>query len=373
MRHSVPAALVAILFAVQAAAQDGKDHKKKGGEKETAGSLADSADPVDEETSDDGRFTPKGKTGKLKPKKKTKKEAEIVEVPRKKINLFADILAIWGTPPEPDAQPIYDPSESVTGYGFVVGGTYDIDPSFSLGIRIPFSRADIDATRLADITLDGTSNALGNPDIMGEYRMKLSPGAYVPFEFGIAAPFAQGEPDPTSSNHPAVAKAMVNRSMDAGTGWHDSELYYVGRVPLKIGVGYLQQRLTWNVYAKTKLIAAPKIRGAMEVEELPLDNQSDVEKYEYNPVALRNITVAGAGWNPVAGLWLDAEVWLGINIFDELDRVSQATPPSAFQFAVEPGLGYDFKFLKLNISYIKPLGGRLQDIQGARLTAEMGF
>jgi len=374
MRHSVPAALVAILFAVQAAAQDGKDHKKKGGEKETAGSLADSADPVDEETSDDGRFTPKGKTGKLKPKTKKQKEAEIVEVPRKKFNLFADILAVWGTPPEPDAQPIYDASESVTAYGFVVGGSYDIKPNFTFGIRIPFSRANIDATRLFDITLDGSSNALGNPDFMGQYRIKLSPGAYVPIDFGVAAPFAQGDPDPTSSNHPAVAKAMVNRTMDAGTGWLDSELYYVGRVPVKIGVGYLQQRLTWNVYAKTKLVAAPKIRGALELEgDLPQPNNADVDEYQYNPVALRNITVVGAGYNPWAGLWLNADAWLGINIFDELDRISQATPPSAFQFVVEPGLGYDLDFLKLNISYIKPLGGRLQDIQGARLTAEMGF
>ncbi|HEU5075982.1 MAG TPA: hypothetical protein VFU02_17430, partial [Polyangiaceae bacterium] len=137
MRYSLPAALVAILFSVQAAAQDDDDDKgDKGDEKEgAAGSLADGSDPVDEETSEDGRFTPKGKTGKLKAKtKKKQKEEQIEEIPRKKINLFADLLAVWGTPPEPDGQPIYDKDESVTGYGFVIGGTYDIKPELSLGL-----------------------------------------------------------------------------------------------------------------------------------------------------------------------------------------------------------------------------------------------
>jgi len=371
MRYSLAAALVALSFTVQAAAQ-GKKNKKE----EAAGpSLAEGGDPVDEETSDDGRFTPKGKTGKLKEKTKKKtKEDKIEEIPRKKINVFADILAVWGTPPEPDAQPIYDKDESVTAFGFIIGGTYDIDPAFSLGLRIPYSRADFDATRMFSIPLEGSSGALGNPEIIGQYRMKLSPGVFVPIDFGLGAPFAQGDPDPTSANHPAAAKAMTNRTMDAGTGWHDSELYYVGRVPVKASVGYLRQRTTWNFHASTKLVAAPKIRGALELEgDLPQPNDADVEEYQYNPVALRNLTEVGAAWNPWAGLWIGLDAWLGINLIDEINRISAATPPSAFQWVLEPGLGYDLGFLKLNLSYIKPLGGRLEDIQGARLTGEMGF
>ncbi|HEU5076892.1 MAG TPA: hypothetical protein VFU02_22030, partial [Polyangiaceae bacterium] len=221
---------------------------------------------------------------------------------------------------------------------------------------------------------DGTSNALGNPEIIGQYRNKLSPGVFIPIDVGVGFPVAQGDPDPTSTDHPAAAKAMVNRTMDAGTGWHDSELYYVGRVPVKVGVGYLRQRVSWNFHASTKLVAAPKIRGELETEgDLPVDEGSDVEEYKYNPVALRNLTEVGAAWNPWAGIWIGLDAWLGINIIDEIERISPATPPSAFQWVLEPGLGYDFDFLKLNLSYIKPLGGRLEDIQGARLTAEMGF
>lgn len=372
MRYSLAAALVALSFSVQATAQGAKKNNKK----EPAGpSLAEGADPVDEETSDDGRFTPKGKTGKLKEKtkKKTKPE-QIEEIPRKKINVFADILAVWGTPPEPDAQPIYDKDENVTGFGFVIGGTYDLKPELSLGLRIPFTRADFQTTtRMYGIPFDGTANALGNPEVIAQYRKKLSPGVFVPIDVGLGIPFAQGDPDPTSIDHPAAAKAMANRSMDAGTGWHDSELYYVGRVPVKASIGYLRQRVTWNFHASTKLVAAPKIRGALEVEG-DLDTMvAEVEEYKYNPVALRNITEVGAAWNPWAGIWIGLDAWLGINIIDELERVSQATPPSAFQWVLEPGLGYDFEFLKVNLSYIKPLGGRLEDIQGARLTAEMGF
>lgn len=366
MRYSLPAALVAILFSVQAAAKD--DDKKK--EDAAAGSLADGHDPVDEETSDDGRFAPKGKTGKLKEKKKKEKEAKVEEIPRKKINLFADILYVWGTPPDVDKQATYSADESVKAYGFILGGTYDIDDKLSLGLRIPFSRADFDAERLDQIVFNGTSNALGNPEIIGQYRLKRAPGVFIPLDFGIGAPFAQGDPDPTSANHPAAAKAMTNRTMDAGTGWHDSELYYVGRVPVKVGVGYLRERVTWNVYANTKVVAAPKIRGALETED-PSDPET--REYNYNPVALRNVTAIGGAGNVIAGLWLGAESWLGINIIEEIDRVSDATPPSAFQFVVEPRLSYDFEFMKVGLSYIKPLGGRLRDIQGARLGVELGF
>ena len=372
MRYSLAALLVALTFTVQATAQGAKKKQK-----EPAGpSLAEGADPVDEETSDDGRFAPKGKTGKLKSKtKKKQKEEKIEEIPRKKINVFADILGVWGTPPEPDAQPIYDKNESVTAFGFVLGGTYDISPETSLGLRIPFSRATFkDTMRMYTIPLDGSSNALGNIELIGQYRIKLSPGEFVPIDFGVGLPVAQGDPDPTSTNHPAAAQAMTNRTMDAGTGWHDSELYYVGRVPVKVGAGYLLQRPTWNLHGGTKFVAAPKIRGALEIEgDLPQPNEADVREFKYNAVAVRNITEIGAGWNPWAGLWIGLDTWIGIDIIDEIERISDATPPSALNWVLEPGLGYDLEFLKLNLSYIKPIGGRLEDIQGARLTAEMGF
>src|SRR5688572_1096864 len=134
MRYSLAAALVALTFTVQATAQGAKKKQK-----EPAGpSMAEGSDPVDEETSDDGRFTPKGKTGKLKEKSKKKAKPDVIEeIPRKKINVFADILAVWGTPPDPDYQPIWNKDENVTAYGFVIGGTYDVKPEFSLGLRIP--------------------------------------------------------------------------------------------------------------------------------------------------------------------------------------------------------------------------------------------
>src|SRR5690606_27483405 len=48
MRHSLPAALVAILLSAQAAAQDEGEEKAEG-EGAPTGSLADGGDPVDEE------------------------------------------------------------------------------------------------------------------------------------------------------------------------------------------------------------------------------------------------------------------------------------------------------------------------------------
>ncbi len=377
MRHSLPAALVAILFSINAAAQDDDDGADGKGGGAVSGSLADGSDPVDTETSDEGRFTPKGKTGKLKEKKKKKQtEEKIEEIPRKQMSVFADLLGVFGTPPDPDRQTVADASEGdVTAYGLVLGGTYDLDPNFTLGLKIPLSRADFkDTVRMLDIPIDGTSNALGNPEVIGQYRMKQSPGVFVPINFGVGIPLGQGDPDPTTTDHPAAAKAMVNRTMDAGTGWHDSELYYVGRVPVSLGVGYVRQRVRWGVEADTKMIAAPKIRGQLEVEgDIPGGGNGEVESYEYNAVALRSVTTASVSGNPWKGLWLGLDAWLVIDIIHEIQRNSDATPPSKFQLVAEPMLGYHFDFMKLSLSYIKPLGGVLQDISGARLRAEFGF
>ena len=61
------------------------------------------------------------------------------------------------------------------------------------------------------------------------------------------------------------------------------------------------------------------------------------------------------------------------DIIHELNRESEASPPSKFQFVMEPMLGYDLDFMKLGLSYIKPFGGVLRDLSGAKLQAEFGF
>jgi hypothetical protein len=159
--------------------------------------------------------------------------------------------------------------------------------------------------------------------------------------------------------------------MVAGTGWQNGELYYVGRVPVKLGIGYVRQRVSWRFHANTKLVAAAKMRGELNDDEV--NDVPEIDGYSYNAVALRNVTTIGIAGNPWKGLWLGLDGWLGWDIIHEINRDSDATKPSKLQLAVEPMLGWDFDFMKLGLSYIKPLGGRLDAISGARLRAEFGF
>ena len=66
---------------------------------------------------------------------------------------------------------------------FLVGGRYDVSPAFSLGLRVPWTTATVrqgDGSSVA-------SQALGAPELMGEYRVTLSPRTTLPLDFGLAS------------------------------------------------------------------------------------------------------------------------------------------------------------------------------------------
>lgn len=391
MRHSLPAVLVAtMLFSAQTWAQDDEETNdaaegegdNQGEEGEPAGSLADGPDPVDTETSDAGPYAPKGATGDKKVKKKKKeKEEKIKAIPRKKINGYVDVIGLFGSPPDPDrvrqeslnsaGTPTGDRGE-VSGLGTVLAGMYDLDDAMSIGGRIPFSYTDIDALRLEGRDLQGTSMALGNPEFLFEYRVDQGPGAFIPIQAGLGIPVAFGDPNPASTDNVAVGQTMANLSMDAATGYHDSELYSVGRVPIALGAGYTLLRPSWTAYAATKFVTTIKIKG-----DDPNQNSAGASAYSYNPVGLRNVTGVGAMADVYKGILLGLDLWLAIDFIRELDYQSESTPPGKLQFAAEPGAGYkitDDIFVKL--SYVTPLGGPLADqesIHAVRLRAGFAF
>jgi hypothetical protein len=165
---------------------------------------------------------------------------------------------------------------------------------------------------------------------------------------------------------------MANVSMDAATGYHDSELYSVGRIPVALGASYVLKRPSWSAYGGSKFVVSIKIRG-----DEPANDPTEDGSYSYNTVGLRNVTGVGAMADVYKGILVGLDLWAAIDIIREWDYESESTPPGSLQFVAEPGAGYKINDdIYVRLSYVAPLGGPLNDPEGIsalRLRAGLAF
>jgi hypothetical protein len=138
---------------------------------------------------------------------------------------------------------------------------------------------------------------------------------------------------------------MVNSLADASHGFRDGELYQPKRLPLILGAGLRHGRGALALHAATKFVFGFNIGGAVKDENL------------FGP----GILAAG----------LDA--WFSYRAIDpvKFESAVDATPPSSFQFVVEPKLGARFGKLSAGAGFLLPVGGPLGDagMKGVRLNA----
>src|SRR5882724_11474863 len=102
MRISSRVAIIVVIFSGHAWAKPKKANAKH------TGTTMDSNDPVEKEKSDEGPFTPSGKTGELKKEEEKQEEEKRVAAlppvkrrPRDKIGAFGNLVIGFGKAPEP--------------------------------------------------------------------------------------------------------------------------------------------------------------------------------------------------------------------------------------------------------------------------------
>jgi hypothetical protein len=382
MRWCVALALISTLVspdALAAGKKGGKAAKKK--DKAPAATMDTGGDPVAKEQSDGGPYRPKGTTGALKEKEESEKpeskegeEAPVKARPRDKRLIFADFVFGFGQAPKPGpAGGGQNRTAESRALGAVVGAAFDVSKSFTLGIRIPWSTAAVDrATRGGS----DSSMAFGSPELMAELRHPISETWSLPILFGIGVPLAQGDPDPSQSTPVNdAAKARVGLLADAASGWRDGELYAPKRLPLVLGAGVQYGSGSLDVHAYTKVVAGfnlgTKLRNPLEF------GPAQLGELKLHSVSFRDVTLAGIRYDflkkPV--LWAGADLWLVYSPLEPIKFDSNATPPSAFQFVVEPRLGAAFGKVRPSVGFIYPLGGRLADagIAGVRAHVDFAF
>jgi len=382
MRISARLAIILVIFSGHALAAKGK---KAAADAKTGASM-DGNDPADKETSDQGPFAPAHKTDDsnegqdqasdqptAKSKKGEEATAPVEEVrrqPRDKFGVYGNVVIGFGKPVEPGPDPSYADTNKSTSFTLMVGGHYDVSPAFTLGLRIPWTTA---AVRQFDGST-ASSQALGAPELMGEYRVTLSPRTVLPIDFGVGIPVAQGGYD-TVNGEAQARQTIVNDLADAASGFRDGELFGPKRLPLIVGVGIDYERKALSLRAATKFVAGFKVGGSLNYGTV----DPGIGSYELKSVTFRNVTSAGISYQfldkPVLYGALDS--WFVTNAVNnvEFNSAAGATGPSRVQVVFEPRLGARFGKLSPSLGYIFPIGGRLADnhTSGLELHCDVAF
>jgi hypothetical protein len=375
MRLSVALALVSMLVSAPVfgaedddGGKDKKGDKKKGGknDKDAGPSMDSGTDPAYSEKSDeDAPFAERKKvvidkeTGKPEPPPKAR--------PRDKIVAYLEPLIGFGQTFIPASEASQGAAPEGTIFTFEAGGTYDISPAFTAGLRLAWSTASID-----DDSGGWSATAFANPMLMGEYRVGISPLTNLPIFFGLGIPVAEGEQDPSTLDEVAARKSAVNMLADASHMLRDPELYQPKRLPVVAGIGIRHERNALDLHAWTKFVLGLNVGGELENEAF----YGTVGTIKANALAIRNVTLAGAMYQflekPALSAGLDA--WFSYRAIDpiEFESALNSTPPTSFQFAIEPKLGARFGKLGVGAGFLVPVGGRLGDsgMHGVRLHAQ---
>jgi len=368
---------VALIFVGNTAFAQKKPKGKKAEEKADGPSAAATwTDPTENEKSDKGPYSPhKDEEEGGKADAPARPNAPDRGRKRDKIDVFGQIVIGFGRAPQVTGLnegriPTYNPGDKATAIGFQLGGRYDISPTLSAGLRIPVTTAAVK-------TLQGTQNstALGSPELMGEYRLSLHRLTTVPISFGVGIPVAAGTPDQTvGADRPKYATAYVNRMADATTGWRDSELFQVKRLPVVVGGGIRHEREDWELHGDLKFVFLPALDTKVGD---PQAGGAYEGTYKINSFAMREVTTLGGTYNflskPLVYAGLDlAFVWTPVDMF-VFD--GPATKPTALQAVLEPRVGARFGVVSPSVGYIAPLGGRLGDgdVGGIRLRVDALF
>lgn len=366
-------AVLSLVFVTSAAVAQ----KKPKGEKKADGPSASATwtDPVENEKSDKGPFTPKTDGDEKAPVEVKPRSAPDKGRKRDKLQAFGQIIFGWGR--APTNTPSYGAGDKGTAIGFQVGGRYDVSPQLSAGLRIPFTYAVVQNNGK-----NLQSTLFGAPELMGEYRLSLSRLTTVPILFGVGIPVAQGNPayvSSTGTDTTGQQHAYVQMLADATSGWRDSELFQPKHLPIVLGAGIHHEPTDWEAHADAKFVLLPAL--STKVDTPDSKDPAYPGKYKINGFAMREVTTLGASYNfldePMhmyAGLDL-AVIWTPLQTFVFDSANGNSGRPTTVQAVLEPRIGARFGRVAPSLGYIAPLGGRLGDAGdgGVRLRVDAFF
>ena len=362
MRTSLRVAIILTIFSGHALAAKGK----KNAAPTPSGETMDSNDPAAKEQSEKKEAAPKPETVEEQEQKQVRLDSEQIKKTRArdKIAVFGNVLIGFGKAPEAGAG-AQKSTGKTTAATFMVGGHYDLSPQLTLGLRIPWT---VGSARQED-GLNASVQALGAPELLGEYRIALSPFTRLPVLFGIGIPLAQGNYETAQG----FRQTYLNDFADAASGYRDPELFQPKRLPIILGIGIDYERRALNVHAATKFVFGLNLGATYQNPNDPAGT------LELKSLTFRNVTSAGIGYQFLAKpvLFGALDSWVAYSAINtvEFNSNQNATPPARIQVAFEPRVGARFGKISPSLGYIFPIGGRLADngTSGLELHCDVAF
>lgn len=240
------------------------------------------------------------------------------------------------------------PKEAAFAFTVDLDLGYALSERWWLGVRLPWSTDSVDGTG---------SQAFGSPQVAGQYTFTLTRELSLPIVLEIGLPLAGGNPDPTASDPPGLAKAHVQEFADAVTGFQDGELYAIDRLGFTAAVELQYQSGPLGAFIWTKLSA--QVHTGAELKNATTADGTFV----LNGQAFRSVTTAGGRYlfagRYVGGLDVSAVVDAERPV--TFESTAGAAPPSAFQFVLAPSVGVnltsDSTRLMPTLAAMLPLGG----------------
>lgn len=329
-------------------------------------------DPVEKETSERKVQAAKAEQDQAKAHAEKKEEARLDAVAvedaraRDRMGVFGNVLIGFGKGTE--AGPGEVATGRTTSATFIAGGHYDLSPDFTLSLRVPWT---VGSARQPD-GLQATVQALGSPELRGEYRVALNPFSRIPLFVGLGVPLARGDYD-TIDDRSSFRQTQLNEVADAASGYRDGELFGPKRLPLVFGGGFEYERRDLTLRAATKFVAGFKLGGTLRIPD------DGVGSYELKSVTFRNVTSAGLAYRfwQRPNLFAALDTWVVYNAINAVEYTSNSgvSGPTRLQFVFEPRLAARFGKISPSVGYIFPIGGRLADnsTSGLELHCDVAF
>ncbi len=345
----------------------------------------------------DGKYRPRGKTGKLKEldegvedeeAKKEDAEGPPDLPPPGFVYLdtaigFGDITVVeylqGGTDVTPTAS-------------FVIGAGYTIEDIWQVYLRFPIS------TGKSDGPLDPFVEGARNPDTftqiaVGAFEIGVKPhfilnrDLRLPVGLAIAFPTGQGDMFADPDNQADLGKRIVNLGAAASRGYEDRGLFASKRLTLTPSAGVLYQIPDLGpgklrLGADTKVEIMIKTGGA---DPNLLERADNLPQGELRDVSVNWVLGGHAFYDFFDGLLSPGlRMWLAVGTADE---TRGSIDPGGAQFVFEPNIATHVSFLDdeafgmdARVGYMLPAGGELGGggfasaaIGGLRLTAGFFF
>jgi hypothetical protein len=309
---------------------------------------------------DEGPFAPKGKTGKLREKAETDQAdapepAEPTE-PEVKKRGRAGVDFVFGFGNMGTAAS----SDKATSASFIVSGSYFVAKKVRLGLKVPFATGKQTA---GDTDPNGdtfSSTVFGNVALEGAYVLPMGEHLELPITLELALPTGAGDRNAPQTDIGKQYRATVNEFAQASRGFEVDELFSPHRFGIVPGAE-IEYRLGAVRAAGFTAIPILIRAGGLDVEPPVPGAILTTPELKLNGVGAE-WRIGGEGYYGVlpGSIDLGARAWITWFIKDPIEPVisSGATGPSPIQFVLEPSVIGKYRFIRGQLGFIWPLGGR---------------